>query len=231
MRYSEYLELENNMGDWFTIDQISYFNNYSYDGEHDAIVRNGDLSIRLGMSNRIEDEEDFNMDLQTSFPGVMLVDDYRNKKHKMKFYCAKCENIFEKTGITVLNSGCPICRKSRFVGENAVESELLKLGLDFVKQESNGCINPTTGRELKFDFIVYHNGEYIYIEVQGKQHYEPVEFFGGEDSFNSCMTRDDIKKKFAKEDGFYIALDYRESDRELLIGRLYEELYKTGVCE
>lgn len=230
MRYLEYLEIEEKMGDWFSIDQMSYFRDDEYDENHHAIVRNGDLGIKYGYTNRIEEEEDFNLELYASFPNVILVDDYRNKKYKMKFYCSSCDNTFEKTGISVLNGGCPICRKSRYVGEDAVESELIKLGFDFVKQESDGCMNYKTGRELRFDFIINYNDIYIYIEVQGKQHYETVEYFGGDEAFDLCVFRDDIKKNFAEENGIYIALDYRESNKELLIDRLYEELSRVGVC-
>jgi len=39
------------------------------------------------------------------------------------------------------------------------------------------------------------------IEYQGRQHYEPVEFFGGEAAFIEQIKRDELKKQLCKENG------------------------------
>lgn len=44
------------------------------------------------------------------------------------------------------------------------------------------------------------------IEYQGKQHYEPIEFFGGEDSFQQLKKLDALKLKKCKSKGVYLIL-------------------------
>jgi len=39
------------------------------------------------------------------------------------------------------------------------------------------------------------------IEYQGRQHYEPIEFFGGEAAFIEQIKRDELKKQLCKENG------------------------------
>lgn len=39
------------------------------------------------------------------------------------------------------------------------------------------------------------------IEYQGKQHFEPVEIFGGKDNFEKQKKRDVLKKKLSDENG------------------------------
>ena len=51
------------------------------------------------------------------------------------------------------------------------------------------------------------------IEYQGKQHYEPVEFFGGKAGHRSNQTRDERKRKRCKENGIQII--YWDYDKPL----------------
>lgn len=52
---------------------------------------------------------------------------------------------------------------------------------------------------LHFDFAIF-DGEKLLglIEYDGKQHFEPVVFFGGEDGFNKTKKRDQIKNTYCQ---------------------------------
>ncbi len=50
-------------------------------------------------------------------------------------------------------------------------------------------------------YDIYICGLKVAIEYQGKQHFEPVEFFGGEDNFKKQHERDLLKAKLSKENG------------------------------
>lgn len=53
---------------------------------------------------------------------------------------------------------------------------------------------------LRFDFAVFSNEKLEYlIEYNGRQHYEPVPFFGGEKTFSDQERRDSLKIKYCKE--------------------------------
>ena len=50
-------------------------------------------------------------------------------------------------------------------------------------------------------YDVYICGIKIAIEYQGKQHFEPVDYFGGKDNFVKQQERDRLKKQLSKENG------------------------------
>ena len=49
-------------------------------------------------------------------------------------------------------------------------------------------------RNLKCDF--YLSKSNVVIEYNGRQHYESIEFFGGDDAFKENQKRDGIKKQY-----------------------------------
>ena len=60
-------------------------------------------------------------------------------------------------------------------------------------------------------FDIYFPILNIAIEFQGKQHFEPIDFFGGEDAFKKNIERDNRKRKLALEnncDLFYLESGY-----------------------
>ena len=52
---------------------------------------------------------------------------------------------------------------------------------------------------LRFDFAIFNNSKLLYlIEYDGKQHCEPVDYFGGQDGFELTKKRDSIKNEYCK---------------------------------
>ena len=50
-------------------------------------------------------------------------------------------------------------------------------------------------------YDIFISGIDVAIEYQGKQHFEPVDFFGGEESFFELTQRDREKAKLSEENG------------------------------
>ena len=50
-------------------------------------------------------------------------------------------------------------------------------------------------------YDVYICGLKTAIEYQGKQHFEPVEYFGGAESFQGQQERDKLKAELSRENG------------------------------
>jgi hypothetical protein len=51
----------------------------------------------------------------------------------------------------------------------------------------------------------------VAVEYQGQQHFEPIEFFGGEDAFRQTVERDERKKRLCDENGIrliYVSAGY-----------------------
>jgi very-short-patch-repair endonuclease len=53
---------------------------------------------------------------------------------------------------------------------------------------------------LPFDFWV--TGQPVLIEYDGKHHYEPIDYFGGEESFAKTQKHDRIKNAWAESNGY-----------------------------
>ena len=67
-------------------------------------------------------------------------------------------------------------------------------------------------------YDVYISGLNVAIEYQGKQHFEPVEFFGGDDAFQDLRRRDKIKAELSRANGVKLVyINYWEDITPALI--------------
>lgn len=55
---------------------------------------------------------------------------------------------------------------------------------------------------MSYDVFVY--GEKIAFEYQGKQHFEPIDYFGGKEHFEEQRGRDVLKKGLSEENGIIL---------------------------
>jgi hypothetical protein len=108
----------------------------------------------------------------------------------------KCEFGHEWRAIiynrTKRNSGCPFCSQSH--GEKRIKKYLINNDVSFeIEYRIKEC---RSERPLPFDFKINIGNSYFLLEYQGKQHYEPSKFYGGDESFEKLKIRDKIKKNF-----------------------------------
>lgn len=78
-------------------------------------------------------------------------------------------------------------RKPRSKGEREVIAYLNKNGYKYRREYRIRC-NLGFQRNVYIDF--YLPKENVFIEYNGRQHYEPVEYFGGEEQFERQQKRD-----------------------------------------
>lgn len=98
----------------------------------------------------------------------------------------KCGFVYATDLWKLLNeTGCPKCRSSR--GEKKVRQYLETRGFAFQEQKP---IDANSFGLLFLDFYLEENGQKFAIEYNGKQHYGPVEFFGGEEGYLKQKIRD-----------------------------------------
>ena len=89
--------------------------------------------------------------------------------------------------------GCPTCRESK--GEKKIAKYLDKIDVSYYRQHRFGdCRNI---RQLPFDF--YLPKYRTVIEFDGEQHYRPIDYFGGLDSYNRLKEHDGIKNDYCEE--------------------------------
>lgn len=96
------------------------------------------------------------------------------------------------------NRRCPKCKSSKL--EKATAKTLTELRVKYIEQyKFSDCRNRLP---LPFDFYLPHKKTCI--ECQGKQHYEPVDHFGGIKKFTLQTRLDLIKKNYCKDNGIYL---------------------------
>ena len=124
----------------------------------------------------------------------------------------ECDNIFEMSSNNFLKGQrCPHCSQSH--GETFVASFLKEHSIEYEFQKRfKDCRDKYT---LPFDFYI-PTLNYC-IEFDGIQHFEPVDYFGGEKAFKEVQRRDGIKTKYCKEKGIkLLRIRYDEDVEEKL---------------
>ena len=150
------------------------------------------------------------------------VPDKRIDKHCVWLCKCECGNTIEIMGKSLLAGHTKSCGCTKSFGEFLTSQALQELNINFITQkEFSDCKNILP---LKFDF--YLPDLNIIIECQGKQHYEPVQIFGGEERFKTQLKCDEIKKEWCRNNNIkLIEISYTD------YGRINKEYIKKLIEE
>lgn len=121
---------------------------------------------------------------------------------------------------SVVGCGCPKCSQSH--GERIVAQVLTDLNISFKEQV---CLkNPyNEGHKFRLDFWI--PSLKLIIEYNGKQHYIPIEHFGGELRFKEQQKRDsDLRKVCEKTKTHLLEISYKEKNIEKVIKDFIDKL-------
>lgn len=119
---------------------------------------------------------------------------YTKSKNRVKIICPTHGIFTQIAGSHLSGSGCPNCNESK--GELKIKKAFKKYNIEYIFQKSFDDCRNKNNRKLKFDF--YLPKQNILIEYDGRQHYEPIEYFGGRNSFKTLNEHDNIKNTYAK---------------------------------
>lgn len=127
-------------------------------------------------------------------------------------YWVRADRLLQNNSVKYRGNACPACSNSiDSIGAQRIENWLRDNGLKFKKE----YIIPELGK-LRFDFAVFYNGLHL-IEFDGQQHYEPIEYFGGEYSLSRQQARDKQKNTYCYEHKIsllripWLSIDYIDS--------------------
>lgn len=149
---------------------------------------------------------------------------YTTSRTALEIICKEHGSFFKNPLAHVTGkSGCPKCWESK--GERAISVILDSLGVKYVREYK------LDGYKYRYDFFLPEKN--ILIEFHGKQHYVPVERFGGMEALKQNKIRDKIKKSLAsKYDYTLIEFNYRhlQSDKlESLLVKKLNQLKMVGM--
>lgn len=130
--------------------------------------------------------------------------------------CGLCGNEFVALPAKINNGhitscGCAI----QSSGERYILSVLDGMQIEYSQQYM--FADCKYKNSLRYDFAVFNNHKLLYlIEYNGKQHYEQIEFFGGQVGFKETKARDKIKKQYCKLNNIpLLILPYTLSNDEI----------------
>ena len=134
---------------------------------------------------------------------------YKGAKTNIIIKCNNCGEKFLQTPNSHLNgAGCK-CNKSK--GEQKIKKILDKNNIKYIRQKTfEDCKNKN---KLPFDFYL---PDYNYcIEFDGKQHFESIEYFGGEKNFQNTQRHDKIKNEYCEKNNiFLLRITYKDKINE-----------------
>lgn len=138
--------------------------------------------------------------------------DYDKTNHKSMTYkiiitCKKHGEFTQTSGNHLSGKGCPICKASK--GELLLE--------DIFKKHSIKTIQQFKLPNYNFEYDFYLPDYNLLIEFHGIQHYEVIDFFGGEERFKYTQQCDAFKRSLAREYRIpLIEFNYKQLKLQLL---------------
>jgi len=129
-----------------------------------------------------------------------LEKEYANARTKMRFKC-KCGNEYVTSWDKVTRQNqwqCSECNGKTSKGETITREFLSKLLKDENLFEEQKTFEDLVDEKLlSYDFFIPEFN--ILIEIQGVQHYKPIEMFGGEKQFKKQQHHDKLKREYAEQ--------------------------------
>lgn len=120
------------------------------------------------------------------------------------------------------------CLSFHSYGEQCIAELLDKYNILYETQKTFNDYKSSKNALLKFDF--YLPEQQICIEIDGRQHHEPVSHFGGEKAFQELQKNDIIKNKYCNQSNIkMVRIDY--DGRKFNIEKALDVLCQEGIIE
>lgn len=148
--------------------------------------------------SRLKTQKEWNNQVEELGRGnYEFLESYKGDSIKIKVKHKECgREFYTKPNSFILGRRCPYCILSK--GETLVENYLLDNSLLYERQKKFSDLKDYF--YLSYDF--YIPKKEVLIEYQGRQHYYPISFFGGQESLSKQKIHDNMKRNYAKVNEF-----------------------------
>lgn len=165
----------------------------------------------------LKDDSQYRYELMCVNPDVVPMEPYKGANVPILHKCLRDGCEWKSAPSNLLwGKGCPMCNESS--GERKVRQYLEKHSISYKFQKTYDDCRDI--RCLPFDF--YLPDYNTCIEYQGKQHYEPIDLFGGEEQFKTQYKHDKIKRDYCKNNNIrLLEIPYWENVEEILNNFLF----------
>ena len=132
--------------------------------------------------------------------------EYKDAHTPVCIICPEHGEFWQSPNKHLNGHNCPKCRRSR--GEEMVDIILSDLKIPFSTQTTYQLEN----RRISFDFEINKDDQKYIIEYNGIQHYQPCDYFGGEETFKNQIERDNDLRQFCQNNNYkLLEIKYTES--------------------
>lgn len=136
---------------------------------------------------------------------------YKGNKSVVTITCNKHGDFTQIANDHLMGHGCPICKSSK--GEKIIANFLNENNIKYETQKK--FIDCKDNRQLPFDFWIPDRN--MCIEYDGRQHFEIIEKWGGEEALIDRIKKDTIKDNFCKSKGIdLLRIRYDEDVEKVL---------------
>lgn len=173
-----------------------------------------ECGIRKQIDRQTKTHDQYIQEVAEINPNIEVIGIYAGDGMPILHRCKKDGHEWHARPCNILQGqGCPKCNTSK--GEKIIANWLITNNISYEPQKTfDGCRNKLP---LPFDF--YLTDYNIAIEYNGKQHYEPIDYFGGQKAFDNVIMRDKIKEDYCRKNNIrLIKIAYNTN--------IYEELQK-----
>lgn len=172
-----------------------------------------------GYEKRRMTEEEINKKLWSKNKTLSVINYSPRTAHEnFEFICSECGEITTCTWANMSQRYyCQTCRalesKKYSSGEKYIRGLLDELNIKYILQHKfDDCVYK---KILKFDF--YFPEINTCLEYDGKQHFEPVKYFGGEETFEKIKIRDKTKNEYCIKNSIsMIRIPYYASKSDII---------------
>ena len=145
---------------------------------------------------------------------------YINNNTKVEIICPEHGSFLQIPANHLSGQGCPKCR---LVNQTRLYNKLKRSFLDeeIIFEANNKTVSWLNTQRFDIYFPKYN----IAVEYNGKQHYIPVEYFGGQLKFEIQQEQDELKRQKCKDNNctlFEIKYDYNDEDYQELVNNIQE---------
>lgn len=134
---------------------------------------------------------------------------FENVDKKVEIICKEHGSFYQNIYKHLNGQGCRFC-ESPSKGEDYIKMWLDDLKINYIRQHSFETCKYVN--KLSFDFYLPDYNSCI--EFDGKQHFKPVKYFGGEKAFKLNKKRDSVKNKWCLDNNIgLIRIKYNEINK------------------
>ena len=149
--------------------------------------------------------------------------EYKGKRYKVMIICPYHGKFWQEAGHHMYGCGCPKCKSSK--GEMTIERYLEEANIEYKRQYP--IFVDSSISQSRLAYIDFYLPKYnLFVEYNGRQHYMPVEHFGGKIQFDKQQLRDNYVREYCLENGINL-LELRY-DLDNIISTLEEYLINNG---